>query len=240
MLDSKDYELPKIPTTACLTVSRAFAPFRFGLPEPPTQLLWQFGDRHYHSKRWSEAADWFLVGTHRVFGSMSHISNPKCLRKAALCYIQCGEHAQASAIIRRCPPTDAATHYVALLIATHQGKISAPSTPSSSSRRWTSRPRGRRYLFTSQEPFLCSIISLTAVAAVHEMVHASNFNKKMLLLATRLANEAGMKHLLLSVLEALLDASTRSQLEVEAEAITLVRCIIRLVLRMMSEPGADL
>ncbi|KAI0735751.1 meiosis protein SPO22/ZIP4 like-domain-containing protein [Earliella scabrosa] len=181
LLDSKDYELPKIPTTACLT------------------LLWQFGDRHYHSKRWSEAADWFLVGTHRVFGSMSHISNPKCLRKAALCYIQCGEHAQASAIIRRCPPTDAATHYVALLIATHQ-----------------------------------------AVAAVHEMVHASNFNKKMLLLATRLANESGMKHLLLSVLEALLDASTRSGLEVEAEAVTLVRCIIRLVLRMMSEPGANL
>ncbi|KAI0719068.1 meiosis protein SPO22/ZIP4 like-domain-containing protein [Cerioporus squamosus] len=181
LLDSKDYELPKIPTTACLT------------------LLWQFGDRHYHAKRWLVAADWYLVGTHRVFGSMSQISNPKCLRKAALCYIQCGEHAQASAVIRRCPPTDAATHYVALLIAAHQ-----------------------------------------AVAAVHEMVHASNFNKKMLLLATRLANESGMKHLLLSVLEALLDASTRSKLEVEAEAITLVRCIIRLVLRMMSEPGADL
>ncbi len=81
--------------------------------------------------------------------------------------------------------------------------------------------------------------SPTAVAAVHEMVHASNFNKKMLLLATRLANESGMKHLLLSVLEALLDASTHGKLEVEAEAVTLVRCIIRLILRMMSEPGAD-
>ncbi|KAI0367468.1 hypothetical protein BV20DRAFT_950150 [Pilatotrama ljubarskyi] len=181
LLDTKEYELPKIPTTACLT------------------LLWQFGDRHYHAKRWSEAADWFLLGTHRVFASMSHISNAKCHRKAALCYVQCGEHAQASAIIRRCPHTDAATHYVALLIAAHQ-----------------------------------------AVAAVQEMVGASNFNKKMLLLATRLANESGMKNLLLSVLEALLDASIRGGVEAEAEAITLVRCIIRLVLRMMSEPGADL
>ncbi|KAI0762520.1 meiosis protein SPO22/ZIP4 like-domain-containing protein [Fomes fomentarius] len=186
LLDSKDYELPKIATTACLT------------------LLWQFGDRHYHAKRWSEAAEWFLVGTHRVFGSMSHISNPKCLRKAALCYIQCGEHAKASAIVRRCPPSDAATHYVALLVAAHQG------------------------------------LEDEAVAAVHEMVHASDFNKKMLLLATRLANESGMKHLLLSVLEALLDGSIRGGLEVEAEAITLVRCIIRLVLRIMSEPGASL
>ncbi|KAL1952366.1 hypothetical protein VTO73DRAFT_1515 [Trametes versicolor] len=185
LLDAKEYELPKIPTTACLT------------------LLWQFGDRHYHAKRWSDAADWFLVGTHRVFGSMAHISNAKCLRKAALCYVQCGEHAHASAIIRRCPPTDAATHYVALLIAAHQG------------------------------------LEDEAVAAVREMVHASNFNKKMLLLATRLANESGMKTLLLSVLEALLDASVREGVEAEAEAITLVRCIIRLVLRMMSEPGAD-
>ncbi|KAI0761631.1 meiosis protein SPO22/ZIP4 like-domain-containing protein [Trametes elegans] len=181
LLDAREYELPKIPTTACLT------------------LLWQFGDRHYHAKRWANAADWFLVGTHRVFESMSHISNAKCLRKAALCFVQCGEHARASAIICRCPPTDAATHYVSLLIAAHQ-----------------------------------------AVAAVREMVHASNFNKKMLLLATRLAHESSMKSLLLSVLEALLDASTRDGVEAVAEAVTLVRCIIRLVLRMMSEPGADL
>ncbi|KAH9891162.1 meiosis protein SPO22/ZIP4 like-domain-containing protein [Cubamyces lactineus] len=179
VLEVKEYELPKISTTACLT------------------LLWQFGDRHYHAKRWPDAADWFLAGTNSTFGSMSHISNAKCLRKAALCYVQCGEHAQASAIVRRCPPTDAATHYVALLIAAHQ-----------------------------------------AVAAVHEMVHASNFNKKMLLLATRLANDSGMKTLLLTVLEALLEASIREGVEADAEAITLVRCIIRLVLRMMSEPGA--
>ncbi|KAI1789167.1 meiosis protein SPO22/ZIP4 like-domain-containing protein [Ganoderma leucocontextum] len=181
LLDNKGFELPKIPTTACLT------------------LFWQFGDRLYHAKRWSEAADWFLVGTHRVFVSMSQVSNPKCLRKAALCYIQCGEHAQASVIIRRCPSSDAATHYVALLVAVHQ-----------------------------------------AVAAVHEMVHASNFSKKMLLLATRLANEAAMKSLLLSVLQALLDASIRDGLDSQAEAITLIRCIIRLVLRTMSEPAADL
>ncbi|OSD05749.1 hypothetical protein PYCCODRAFT_1432287 [Trametes coccinea BRFM310] len=186
LLKLKEYELPGIPTTACLT------------------LLWQFGDRHYHAKRWVDAADWFLIGTHSVFGSMSHISNAKCLRKAALCYVQCGEHSQASATIRRCPPTDAATQYVALLIAAHQG------------------------------------LEDEAVTAVRAMVHASNFNKKMLLLATRLASDSGMKTLLLSVLEALLDASIREGVEAEAEAITLVRCIIRLVLRMMSEPAANI
>ncbi|TBU48727.1 meiosis protein SPO22/ZIP4 like-domain-containing protein [Dichomitus squalens] len=185
LLDNKEFMLPKVPTTACLT------------------LFWQFGDRHYRAKRWSEAADWFLAGTHGVFGSMSKVSDPKCLRKAALCYIQCGEHARASAVIRRCPSQDAATHYVALLAAVRQG------------------------------------LQDEAVTAVHEMVHASNFNKKMLLLATRLANEAGMKHLLLSVLEALLDASLRDGLVNQGEAVTLVRCIIRLVLRMMSEPGSN-
>ena len=72
------------------------------------------------------------------------------------------------------------------------------------------------------------------------MVRASNFSKKMLLLATRLANEHGMKHLLLSVLEALLDASVRGAVNATEEAITLVRCIIRLVLSMASAPGANL
>ncbi len=81
---------------------------------------------------------------------------------------------------------------------------------------------------------------LIAVAAVREMVHASNFSKKMLLLATRLANEAGLKGLLLSVLHALLDVSIRDGVDSQAESITLIRCIIRLVLRTMSEPAADL
>ena len=84
------------------------------------------------------------------------------------------------------------------------------------------------------------MVFLTAVAAVGEMVHAPNFSKKMLLLATRLANETGMKGLLLEVLEALLDASIRDGVDSQAEAITLIRCIIRLILRTMSERAADL
>ena len=72
------------------------------------------------------------------------------------------------------------------------------------------------------------------------MIQAPNFSKKMLLLATQLANECGMKHLLLSVLEALLDASTRDAANIGAEVVTLVRCIIRLVIATMSTPAADL
>ena len=72
------------------------------------------------------------------------------------------------------------------------------------------------------------------------MVKAPNFSKKMLLLATRLASERGMKHLLLSILEALLDASTRGAEKVGVETITLARCIIRLVLGMLSTPAAEL
>lgn len=72
------------------------------------------------------------------------------------------------------------------------------------------------------------------------MVKASDFNRRMLMLATQLANEAGMQTLLLSVLEALLDTlRTRDGLEIHLEAVTLVRCIIRLVLKLMGEPGSD-
>jgi len=56
---------------------------------------------------------------------MAFVNNAKCFRKAALCHIQQNEYAQASALIRRCPGTDAPTFYVAFLAAAHQGKSPA-------------------------------------------------------------------------------------------------------------------
>lgn len=85
------------------------------------QLIWQYGDRHYHAKKWMEAADWFRVGSHQIFKSMGSSSRTKCLRKAALCHIQRREYAQAAAEIRHCATNEATTHYVVLLIAVHQG-----------------------------------------------------------------------------------------------------------------------
>lgn len=72
------------------------------------------------------------------------------------------------------------------------------------------------------------------------MVKTHDFDRKMLLLATQLANETDMKTLLLSVLEALLESvETQDSGEIHTEAITLIRCIIRLVLKLMDEPSAN-
>ncbi|GLB36795.1 putative oxidation-reduction process [Lyophyllum shimeji] len=97
-----EVELDVIPTTACLT------------------LLWQYGDRHYHAKKWSEAADWFLAGSHELFRTTAPTASAKCFRKAALCYIEHREYARASTMIRRCPTNEAKTHYVMFLIAVLQ------------------------------------------------------------------------------------------------------------------------
>lgn len=72
------------------------------------------------------------------------------------------------------------------------------------------------------------------------MVKAPDFDRKMLLLATQLANAIQMKRLLLSVLEALLDTvEIQDSGQIHTEAITLIRCIIRLVLGLMDEPSAN-
>ncbi|PCH37227.1 hypothetical protein WOLCODRAFT_167392 [Wolfiporia cocos MD-104 SS10] len=186
-LANANLELSKISATACLT------------------LLWQYGNRQFQVKRWMEAADWFMAGAHKVFASIASSSRSKCLRKAALCHIQQQEFARAAATIRRCSTDEAATHYVRLLAAVHQG------------------------------------LEDETVSAVQATVNAADFNKKMLMLATRLANEADMKNLLLSVLEALLRTmKTRGDgSELNREAITLIRCIIRLVLQLMAEPGSN-
>ncbi len=79
-----------------------------------------------------------------------------------------------------------------------------------------------------------------AIKAVRDMVKAPDFDRKMLLLATQLANESDMKPLLLSVLEALLETLANQEThEIHTEAITLIRCIVRLVVKLMGEPGAN-
>ena len=70
----------------------------------------------------------------------------------------------------------------------------------------------------------------TAVSAVNAIVGSPDFDRRMLLLATNMAHESNMRSLLLTVLEALLTTLKRENgLEADVEAVTLVRCIVRLV-----------
>ncbi|KAI6020837.1 hypothetical protein BKA83DRAFT_4291597 [Pisolithus microcarpus] len=182
-----DIELSKAAASACLT------------------LIWQYGDRHYHGSRWLEAADWFICGTHAVFSGLGPSCTSKCLRKAALCYIQQKEFARAASAVKRCPVNGATTRYVVFLIAVHQG------------------------------------LEDEATRAVREMVEAADFDRRMLLLACRLAHDCDMKHLLLSVLMALSDTlNFRNDVENLTEAMILIRCIIRLTLKLLGQPGANM
>jgi hypothetical protein len=92
------------------------------------------------------------------------------------------------------------------------------------------RVGGRRsvYVYPWGGPVLT--LDPTAVSAVKGIVGSPDFDRRMLLLATSMAHESDMKNLLLTVLEVLLKTLKRdSGLEADVEAITLVRCIVRLV-----------
>ena len=99
-----------------------------------------------------------------------------------------------------------------------------------------------------------------AIRAVKDMVRATDFDRKMLLLATQLAHDANLKTLLLTVLDSLLGfLQSQGGFDSEVEALTMVRyvprlwetlieiihdvenrCIIRLVLDLLKQPAADL
>ncbi|THH12968.1 hypothetical protein EW146_g7196 [Bondarzewia mesenterica] len=184
IVQTAEFDLPKVPATSCLT------------------LLWQFGERQYGVRRYSEAADWFLQGTHPIFRSIADTSSSKSYRKAALCHIQQEEYAKASAIIRCCPGDDAPTHYVMLLAAVKQG------------------------------------LEDEAIQATKNMVNASHFDRKMLLMATRLAHESDLKGLLLTVLQELSKAVRgREGLEGDIDAIAVLRCLIRLTVDLIADPA---
>ncbi|KAF5347040.1 hypothetical protein D9758_011629 [Tetrapyrgos nigripes] len=181
-----DIQLKCVPATACLS------------------LLWRYGDRHYNAKRWSEAADWFVAGSHRLLRDVSPTSTSKCFRKAALCYMEQKQYARASVVIRRCPSNEAATHYVTFLIAIHQG------------------------------------LDDEATEAVQNILDAPDFDRRMLLLATQISHASEMKTVLLKVLEALLKTlKVTNSGETVVEAMVLLRCIIRLALKLLMDPTAN-
>ena len=72
------------------------------------------------------------------------------------------------------------------------------------------------------------------------MQKASDFDRNMLLLATQISHQSEMKSVLLSVLEALLKTlSLNSAGETVVEAMTLIRCILRLALGLLVDPTAN-
>ena len=67
-----------------------------------------------------------------------------------------------------------------------------------------------------------------------------DFDRKMLLLATQVSHESENRRILLAALEALLKTLKLSKGgETVLEAMSLLRCIIKLVLRLLTEPAAD-
>ncbi|KAG8907771.1 hypothetical protein FRB99_002270 [Tulasnella sp. 403] len=181
------YKLDKVATTAC------------------QMLLFQSGGRFFQSKQYPLAAEWFLLATHQCFESTAAANTSKCLRKAALSYVQAGQYAKATATMSKCPGNEAATHYVLFLSAAYQG------------------------------------LEDEAIRAIQAMVKAPDFDRKMLLLATKLAHESQMRNLVLAILEGLLKTlKSDAAVESEVEAVTLIRCIIRVIADLIRQPLADI
>lgn len=68
------------------------------------------------------------------------------------------------------------------------------------------------------------------------MLKTPDFDRRFLLLATQISHRLELKHVLLSVLESLLKTlKVGSNGEAIIEAMTLVRCIIRLTVNLLAQ-----
>jgi hypothetical protein len=211
------------------------------------QLFYQYGERKHSLKRCSDAVEWFLLGTRRAFSSVADTYASKCFRKAALCHIEREEYAQASEIIRQCPGEEAATNYLSFLVAVKQGEGYFLGCVQWHSQFYTDlAPKVGK--MTVWDQLISLIITVSpphddafptlAIRAVRAMINGSGFDQRMLLMATRLAHETDLKNVLLSVLQELLDyVRAGKSTEMNVEPVTLIRCIIRLVLRLIADPA---
>ena len=79
-----------------------------------------------------------------------------------------------------------------------------------------------------------------AIAAIESMTTSRDFDKKFLLLSIQLAHESDLKGILLVSLEALLRSlHAHGPVDSEVEELLLIRCIVRLVIRLMKEAQSD-
>ncbi len=72
------------------------------------------------------------------------------------------------------------------------------------------------------------------------MVKCPDFDRRMLLLATQLSHQSENRLILLAALKALLNTlKVPSGGETLVEAMTLIRCILKLVLRLLTETAPN-
>lgn len=79
-----------------------------------------------------------------------------------------------------------------------------------------------------------------AITHIRSMQKAPDFDRKMLLLATQISHKLEMKPVLLSALEALLNTlKSGANTEAVVEAMTLIRCIIKMAMKLLLDPVAN-
>nr|XP_031858920.1 uncharacterized protein CI109_005587 [Kwoniella shandongensis]KAA5525992.1 hypothetical protein CI109_005587 [Kwoniella shandongensis] len=84
-------------------------------------LLWNSGGKSEKDNNMGEAAQWYELAAHRVFGILGEGNLASCRRKAAMCYIRSGSFKVATELIRLCPTEEASTQYLRFYLAVKQG-----------------------------------------------------------------------------------------------------------------------
>ncbi|TNY23315.1 hypothetical protein DMC30DRAFT_46308 [Rhodotorula diobovata] len=87
------------------TVQQGLPTFRLSPAEALTgvTILRRLGDKASSGKRFSDAADWFLLATSSVFRSLPFTTTAKSIRKAALCFLEVGQDARVEEVMQLVP-----------------------------------------------------------------------------------------------------------------------------------------
>ena len=121
VLESADFELPKIGATACLMVICILFSIWCRDGSCP-HLFYQYGAKVLPQALFGCCRLVPSWNVNSLFESEGVTCASKCIRKVALCHIKQEEYAQALAVICLCPGDEAATHYLTFLVAVKQGK----------------------------------------------------------------------------------------------------------------------
>ncbi|CAD6576494.1 MAG: hypothetical protein TREMPRED_001694 [Tremellales sp. Tagirdzhanova-0007] len=164
------------------------------------------------------AAQWFKLAGHPSLSDLGNENASRCLRKAALCYVSCGDYGSAQDLIEQCPSSEASTQYLRFLSAVHQGEENAALDAVETIVDCVDLD-GKQLLLMSYVPLLTE--------------RQEGWYDSL----SSLAYDKGLHKVLIKTLSALLSSLERPNIAfaVKIENITLIRCLVRMTLIEMDK-----
>ncbi|KAM6952207.1 testis-expressed protein 11 [Lycodopsis pacificus] len=179
-------------------------------------MLWDKASNHFEARNYSEALQWYNYSLSFFKAGQMEPNSAKLQRNRASCFLQLKQLEKAKEAIKeaeRCDPDSIFTHFSVYKIAVQENNVEK----------------------AAEAVNAMGLLSKSAAASSDGLLVSENAASKLLSLAAQIALENEQQETAMKALESLCENS-----EDEAQVLTALRCLVRLVLSRIEQSSDDM